>query len=536
MKKHLFFLFTIVVFIFMTSCISEESNTGLDIPSINPVETVTLSFSVELESEEDSTRAPGDPGFGNGNKINNLVYALYTQDSSSDPDVEGEIKPVKFKDENGNEQHLVRVPFNPMENEVIKIQNVEIIKGIEYTLMLWAQYRPDEDSDDENDRIFYELGDNGIIRIKSYPGFHFPNNDDRSDVFSAVYKIVQYEDDRNLKLILRRPFAQINIGVKESLLKRLKRGELVDQNGNLLIEKSSITISGDIANKYNLFKNIAEIDKDEEGETTGHTRTFAPSVIPSKAEDYSYQKLIVKDPDTNESEEYVWLSMCYILPNGELGNISKIDIPSFKIYDENEEEIKLLSTTSFTDVPVLRNRRTNIILSYKDFDFSPWQEQTYVFLKPEEYTSLIDAFKSQSVSDYNDQSYLTEFVDEPYKESIITDYEDNKYVMLDAITYTNQYNILPIHRNYTLYGKGEETVIIKDSNGNYHNIGPVRNLVIQDQKGNNKIFIDEEGYVWTYNNNEKKKTENYLSPLTGDNKSYNVTCNTGEVKLSNYYH
>lgn len=533
MKKHLFFLFTIIVsLILATSCSTEQAGSMFDAPSDNTGGTATLSFTVELESDETLTRAPGDPGFGNGNKINNLVYALYTQDSSLDPDVEGAIKPVKFKDAEGNEQDLVRIDFDPHSTNEIKIEGVEIIKGIEYTLMLWAQYRPEEEKDD--DRIYFELENDGIIRIKSYRDYHFPNNDDQRDVFCAVYKIVQYEDSRHLKLILRRPFAQINIGAKEALL---KRGGLIDKAGNLIIEKSSIRISGDIANKYNLFKNIAEVEKDDDGETTSYTRTFSPAVIPSKAEDNLKLPLVIKDPDTNESQEYIWLSMSYILPNGELGNISNIEIDDFRIYDKDDNEIDLLTRHSLSDVPALRNRRTNIILKAEDFGFEPWQDQSHEVLTQEEYTALIGVFNSQDNTKYDDEEYLAENIDEPYKNNIIMDDDGTQYIMLGALSYTNPYNILPIHRNYTLHGTGEDTIIIKDANsGTYHNMGSVRNLVIQDKNGNNKIFIDLNGYVWTYNNGEKYKTSNYLPPLTGGSRSYDVTCSTGEVKLSTYYH
>ncbi|MCH5235570.1 MAG: hypothetical protein J1E16_09760 [Muribaculaceae bacterium] len=528
MKKHLFFLLTIISIILATSCSSEQLNSGFDTPS-HMVETVTLSFSLELESDDELTKAPGDLGFGNGNKINNLVYALYTQDSSSDPNIEGEIKPVKLKDKMGNYQDLIRIDFNPQETREINIENVEIIKGIEYTLMLWAQYRPEEEKED--DKIYFELENDGIIRIKSYRDNHFPNNDDQRDVFCAVYKIVQYEDTRHLKLILRRPFAQINIGVKEALL---KRGGLYDEAGNLLIDKSSIKISGDIANKYNLFKNIAEVEKDEDGETTTYTRTFSPGIIPSKAVDNSSLPLIVKNPDDDDSQEYVWLSMCYILPNGELGNVSKINIDEFKLYDKDDEEIEQLTKKSFFEVPALRNRRTNIILGATDFSLDPWFMQKHEDLTQDKYTSLIELFYNQS--NYDDKEYLAK-IDESYKDNIILDDDNNKHIMLDDITYTNPYNILPIHRNFSLYGMGEETIIIKDANsGSYHNIGSVRNLVIQDKNGNNKIFIDEDGFIWTYYNGEKEKTSNYLTPLSGGNRSYDITCSTGEVKLSTFYH
>lgn len=524
MKKQLFFLFTIASLIFITSCTTEQINSGIYSPSNSIGETGLLSFTVELETDDESTRAPGEPGFGNGNKINNLVYALYTQDSSLDPEQEGEIKPVTIGDNT-----LVRVEFYPSKDNKIEIPGIEIIKGIEYTLMLWAQYRPLNESED---KIYYDLKDDGIIRLKSYHDYHFPNNDEKRDVFCAIYKIVQYEDSRHLNLTLRRPFAQINIGAKKSLL---KRANLMDEAGNLMIENSSVIISGDIANKYNLFKNIAEVEKDEEGETETFTRTFTSNTIPSKAEDNAYKNLIIKGQDSKENKEYIWLSMCYILPNGELGDVSEIDVKDFKLYDADGNEIDQLISHSFTGVPALRNRRTNIILSSKDFkDVEPWQNQPHTKLTQETFTSLIKKFYDQS-SDYKNPEFLAE-VERDFNDNIIEDEDDIKYIMLSGTTYENDYNILPVHRNYILYGTGTDCIIVKEANQfSYHNLGPVRNLVIQDNKGNYKIFIDEDGFVNIPNGNDWTKTEHRLSPLLGDNKSYDVTCSTGEVKLSTYY-
>ena len=553
MKKHLFFLFTIIISLYGGSCTSEREQPGIDIPASGEGEIATLSVTVELETDEERTRAAGeDLGFGKGQKINTLTYALYTQQSSLDPNIEGEINPVKLKlpagalnqyDNDGDGYaNLVRVIYNPSENSNIQLEGIEIVKGIEYTLMLWAQYRPENETED---RVYFELGNNGIIRILNSNTNPFPNNDDQRDVFCAVYKIVQYEDTRELKLTLRRPFAQLNIGIPERIL---KRGGYFDENGKLLIENSSITISGDIANRYNLFKNQAEKENNQ-----SYTRTFGMATIPSLAQDNGwtegkiYIPLRIKDRDTHETKDYVWLSMCYILPDGKLGDVSEIDIQDFNFTytDKNNNLQTYIVEKNATDkqgndvflagVPALRNRRTNIILRAEDIGLVtiPWYAEEHEEFPPTKDENQDNLFK-ELIENYFfmfDPKYPSSN-DEDFISNILTDFasyilvDDNGYynIMLGEGDYIDSKNILPIHRSFILYGKGEETIIKKDANSNtYHNIGQVRNLLITDKNNNKQLFIDKDGWAYRYINGEKEEEPFYqLTPLTGNNRSYDV--------------
>lgn len=553
MKKHLFFLFTIIISLYGGSCTSEREQPGIDNPAPGEGEIATLSITVELEPDEERTRAAGeDLGFGKGQKINTLTYALYTQESSLDPNKEGKINPVKLKlpdgalnrDDDDTDRdgyaNLVRVKYNPSENSNVILRDIEIVKGIEYTLMLWAQYRPENETED---RVYFELGNNGIIRILNSNN-PFPNNDDQRDVFCAVYKIVQYEDTRELKLTLRRPFSQLNIGIPERIL---KRGGYFDENGNLLIKESSITISGDIANRYNLFKNQAE------KEEASYTRTFGMATIPSLAPDNGwngtgYVPLTIKDRDTHETKDYVWLSMCYILPDGKLGDVSEIDIQEFKFTYEKEEE-KGTSVFSLEKIPALRNRRTNIILRAEDIGLVtiPWYEEEHMTFPVSEdkdvnnpFKNLIENYFCKFATNYpnSDDSQLISNILNDYKDYILVD--DNGYynIMLGEGDYIDSKDVLPIHRSFILYGTGENTIIKKNANSNiYHNIGQVRNLLITDNNNNKHLFIDKDGWVYRYKNGEKEEEPFYqLIPLTGNYRSYDVYFDGSDSShLSDYY-
>lgn len=544
MKKLLFFLLVNIWVLFFASCSSEKEQPGIDSPLTGTGETVNLSFTVELETDEIQTRGLGDLGFGNGNKINNLVYALYTQDS------DGKIAPVII---NGSTKNYINVS-NPQE---IPIPNIEIIKGIEYTLMLWAQYRPENETVAEDDRVYFELRDDGIIRIRSYQDFLFPNNDDQRDVFCAVYKIVQYEDSRELHFILRRPFAQLNIGIPAGIL---RRSDFMDKSNNLFIETSSITISGDIANRYNLFKNEAE---KEDG--ISYIRTFAENIIPSLAKDNGwsegngYVPLKIEDRVTHEIKEYVWLSMCYILPNGELGDVAEIDIKDFKLkYKDKDGKLRELDAPRkvkdkdkedvfLTGIPALRNRRTNIILSAEDLGLTivDWDKMDHKTLPVE--GDNVDPFK-ELIEDYflkfnssypgSDDKELISKILEDFNDNILVDDDDYYNIMLGEGEYTDPQPILPIHKAFILYGNGENTIIKKDANsGVYHNIGQVRNLLITDKNGNKHLFIDKDGWVYSYTGGVRENESFYqLTPLAEGYRSYDVYFDgSGRSKQSTYY-
>ena len=105
-------------------------------------------------------------------------------------------------------------------------------------------------------------------------------------------------------------------------------------------------------------------------------------------------------------------------------------------------------------------------------------------------------------------------------------------------------NIFPVPDGCILDGMGH-TITLKTNRGSngdfgytqtYFNIGPVRNVYLRDESGNT-IYIDSEGYVWTFNKEtgEYEQTEHKLEPLTGDHKSYDISCETGIVHKSTYY-
>lgn len=155
-----------------------------------------------------------------------------------------------------------------------------------------------------------------------------------------------------------------------------------------------------------------------------------------------------------------------------------------------------------------------------------------------EVKEILDVFLNQK--DYNYDS-IQEQLERLFEMYGWTDDDGNKYFPLyDNVTVNS--NIFPIWKDYIIDGMGH-TITMKTNPSNtgyvtgpYFNIGPVRDVYLTD--GTNTIYIDKQGYVWIADPDIPggyKQTENKLEPLTGDEKSYDISCKDGKVHKSTYY-
>ena len=103
-------------------------------------------------------------------------------------------------------------------------------------------------------------------------------------------------------------------------------------------------------------------------------------------------------------------------------------------------------------------------------------------------------------------------------------------------------NIFPFPKDYILDGMGH-TIYMKTNRGwnsdfgdtkTYFNIGPARDVWLSDASGNNKIYIDVQGYVWYYDESGELTKGDPLPPLDGNYKSYDISVD-GKVHRSTYY-
>lgn len=306
MNKKLFLgMFAAVGALLATSC----TNDRLDV--VQAGDEAQVTFSLDLEDGL-ATRAISD-----GQKADKLVYAVYKLDAQGTPELQNVLGSTKGQ--------IVKTDFV----SGYKV-SLTLAKGQTYQVAFWAQ---------DNDCKAYDTENLQAVTVD----YNAANNDELRDAF---FKTVKFDvsGDKVINVVLKRPFAQVNVGVYQ------EDWDAAVASG-VEVENSSVVINN-VANEIDLL--TGAVDGDE-------SVTYALGEIPQEA--------LMVDADGNGTKEaYKWLSMSYILVNDE--GTTAVD----GVLGANKATLQSLeytfapksgNTIDFKDglssVPVQRNWRTNIL-------------------------------------------------------------------------------------------------------------------------------------------------------------------------------
>lgn len=300
MKKFLFLLVAATGMLFATSCSTDDVESGL---KSNEAQ---ITFSLGLE-DGIGTRAISD-----GTEMNKLFYAVYDANNNL----------ITTIDESIGGLLTVSPAFATDLKETIELT---LAKGQTYTVAFWAQ-------NDACGAYSVDPQDGNFKVSVSYAG---ENNDEKRDAFFAA-KNFKVTGSAVIDVELKRPFAQVNVGVYETDWEAAVNSGIEIKNSKVVIE--------DAATSLNLL----------DGSVSGAVDvTYDLAAIPTET-------LQVDTDNDNTKEDFVWLSMSYILPNANPGNAkTTLDNIAFTLEPENGEDIVL--NTGLNAVPVQRNWRTNIL-------------------------------------------------------------------------------------------------------------------------------------------------------------------------------
>lgn len=324
---------------------------------------ITLRF--ETENEGTSTRGELDGtetgDIGSGWMIDVLLFAIY--------DSEGNLQ------ENYQEDAYKSLQIDGTILSAGKGQNImkyeDAVKGItlnfdlrkSYRVVAWAQ---SSKCNAYNTKDFKEVEIN-------YAGAL--NNDDSRDAFCKSMELSG--EVKNTKVILRRPFAQINVGTTGA-----------DYHNNRLLQggtyytKSSVTLSG-ASTKINVVDDIIDSKNTVTAVfASAKIPAYLNMEVPAKDEDLlgieneQYLKIHFTENGNSEflayktdyptkdeqgnylTETFKYLSMCYVLvPNTTQESSSVISNLSVTFDSEDRGD----SSLTLANVPVKRNWRTNIL-------------------------------------------------------------------------------------------------------------------------------------------------------------------------------
>lgn len=255
-----------------------------------------VTFLVGLESVINN-RAISD-----GSGINQLHYAIFD-------DKKNLVESSKDGDAN--------FPFST---------STSLVKGQDYTAVFWAQNK---------DCKAYTVSED--MRSVSVNYSNSLNNDESRDAFfkSVTFTVT---DHTNVNIILKRPFAQLNVGISEKEWKKAS-----DQG--ITIEKSAVEIK-QAATTLNLVDGTVSDPEDI---------TFKTNTIPT-------EQFLADINLDGAIESYKYLSMCYFLPYDEKDGASKTLLTDLSFTLSSADGLhKIVLEKGLENAPVQRNHRTNII-------------------------------------------------------------------------------------------------------------------------------------------------------------------------------
>lgn len=343
----------------MTSCIYDDLQTP------ESAGDVQVSFALGLEGSI-ATRAISD-----GTGADKLVYAVYKveEQDTYQKVISSVVEDIDSFVENG---YTLSIP---------------LAKGQSYFAAFWAQ---------NGDCTAYVTDDLTNVQV-NYDSAS--NNDETRDAFCARTEVFVAEDGQTVDVTLKRPFAQVNVGVtQEDWDAAVASGYLV-KNSSAVITKAATSL--------NIL--TGEVGSDEDDVVV----TYSAADIPSET-------LAVDTDGDGVKEPFVWLSMSYILVADHsgvapLGTKSTTESMSFVFTPESGTEITL--TDGLSNVPVQRNWRTNIVgrilTGETNFhiEIDPRFENDYYVEYPESYETIAEGVRRKEGVYYIDNQFGLRWLD-----------------------------------------------------------------------------------------------------------------------------
>lgn len=302
------------------------------LPEVQPEDPVEVSFAVGT-ADDAATRA-SSVEVGKGKSIDKLIYAVY--------DSQGNLL-EKFGAAEADRENGIGVGQSVVEkgdDDSFSLK-LTLVRGQEYKVVFWAQSSESDAFDTEDLRhVRVRYGD-------AVSGWA-ENNDDSRDAFCKA-EIFTATESGTRSVTLRRPFAQINLGMNKE-----QYDNLLEQWGWEDVETVELSV-GPVATYIDVVNNSVDGVNDKRDEVT-----FAATAP-------------LSEPLTVSGAEYKWLSMSYILvadtTEGASTYSSELSSLSYKFRNGTGESKTLVflpgKKEGFT-VPVQRNWSTNLLVSMQD--------------------------------------------------------------------------------------------------------------------------------------------------------------------------
>lgn len=348
------------------------------------VETV-VKFHLEIDNGP-VTRAISD-----GKSADKLVLAIFTEDGN-----------LVSKGEKNVSAGLA------VSSEVS--MTVTLSASCTYKAVIWAQSSKCE---------AYTISDDMVVSV-DYTGV---NNDENRDAFFGVSDPFILSESA-VSVTLKRPFAQLNIGTFPFDWEFVKGYHKFD------VTKSSVRIH-EVPDQINLM----------DGSVSGSTDVvFSPGLLPSE--------FLLADVDENgEDEEYVYLSMSYVLASEEESS-HFVDVC---FMDDNNKAV-MFENEGLADVPLQRNSKTDfvgqVLTNSGALNFREYSQVESVYHNVSEETVISDMI--YNMTDYGGLAFASESgqkitLNNVYITGDIWTIELGEYRGTSYVNYNNELNDVVLH-------------------------------------------------------------------------------------------
>ena len=302
MKKTLF-LFAAAVAVLFSACSSDELVGGGS-------NVVNVAFNANFDQV---IKTRGVSGESDGTAATKLYVAVYNQDNQL-------IKAISNIGVEGSQ------PTVTVSGKTATV-NFQLVKGQTYNFVFWAQNPNATDGEVVFDPATGKVNVD-YSKIKA--------NDESLDAFTAHVNDFTVTGAMSQNVTLYRPWAQVNYGATQADWDAAVAAEIN-------VAKSKVTVN-------NVYTTLNALTGEVEGDATTADIELAANTIPAKAA--TPRTLTVSDTD------YKYIGLNYLLVGNEgEQSLIKADLQIFKEGDDNTP----VNTLAFSNVPVQRNYRTNIV-------------------------------------------------------------------------------------------------------------------------------------------------------------------------------
>ena len=304
MKKTLLFLFAAAVTVLFSACSSDELVGGGS-------EVVNVAFNANFEQ---AIKTRGVAGESDGTAATKLYVAVYNAEN-------GLIEAISHIGEDAGGKDFVTVSGKSA------TVNFQLVKGQTYNFVFWAQNPNATDG-----AVVFDPA-TGKVNVDYAK---ITANDESLDAFTAHVNNLTVTGAMSQNVTLYRPWAQVNYGATQADWDAAVAAEIN-------VAKSKVTVN-------NVYNTLNALTGQVEGDATTADVVLAANTIPAKAA--TPRTLTVSGTD------YKYIGLNYLLVGNEgQQSLIKADLQIFKEGDDNTP----VNTLAFSNVPVQRNYRTNII-------------------------------------------------------------------------------------------------------------------------------------------------------------------------------